>query len=144
MGKLMDTLQFQLKTEHKEDAKECIQLYNYLFECYGGEVWFPPWESLTIVKFEGYPSNKKYYRLNHLGKLVLKGLSVKNTEEKEKIKIKLTKTPDGQIYGNYTPENKKWIDDNLGLVFVAKRHNINYYILDNGFLVHIYNTTKIT
>lgn len=89
MGKLINSLQSQLETERKKDAEECIQLYNYLFECYGGKVWSSQWEPLTIVEFEGYPSNKKYYRLNHLGKLVLKGLSVKNTEGEEKVKIKL-------------------------------------------------------
>ena len=32
MGKLMDRLQRQLKTEHKKDAEDCIKLYEYLKE----------------------------------------------------------------------------------------------------------------
>ena len=32
MGKLYDNLQRQLKTEYKQDAKNCIKIYNYLKE----------------------------------------------------------------------------------------------------------------
>lgn len=80
MGNLMNTLQSQLKTEQKKDAEECIQLYNYLFEFNNGKVWSSQWQSLVIVKFV-YQSNERYYKLNHLGKLVLKGLNDEKISE---------------------------------------------------------------
>jgi len=75
MGKLMDNLQKQLKTEHKKDAEDCIELYNYLKERSNGRVWESQWNPLTNVTFTGiYPNTIRIYKPNHLGHLILEGL----------------------------------------------------------------------
>jgi hypothetical protein len=75
MGKLMDRLQKQLKTEHKQDAENCIKIYNYLKESNNGRVWESQWNPLVTVTFKGFPSDERYYKLNSIGNLVLKGLN---------------------------------------------------------------------
>jgi len=71
----MDRLQKQLKNpETKQDAEDCIKIYNYLEEQSGGHVWSSQWGPLTNVKFKGFPSDERNYSLNNIGKLVLKGL----------------------------------------------------------------------
>jgi hypothetical protein len=75
MGKLMDRLEKQLKTEHNIEAKDCLILYNYLKERDKGHVWSSAWQSLTTVTFKGFPSDERWYKPNDIGYLVLKGLS---------------------------------------------------------------------
>ena len=40
-------------------------------------------------------------------------------------------------YGNYTQANREFLLSNNGKEFSAVRHNINYFRLANGYLVHI-------
>lgn len=75
MGKLRDRLEKQLETDHKKEAEDCIQLYNYLKEQNNGHVWQSQWSAITTVTFKGFPSDDRWYRPNDIGYAVLKGLS---------------------------------------------------------------------
>lgn len=78
MGKLYDRLQKQLKTEHKKDAEDCLEIYNHLKET-TGSVWESQWKPLVTVEFIGnYPYRRRYY-LTSIGKIYLKGLTVNQT-----------------------------------------------------------------
>ncbi len=74
MGKLMDRLQHQLQTDLKQDAEDCLKLYNYLKESTGG-VWQSNWTPLVQTKFKGFPSNQRTFKPTPIGYLVLKGLN---------------------------------------------------------------------
>ena len=75
MGKLMNNLQKQLNTKRKEDAENCILLYNYLEERDKGCVWESDWNSLVQVNFIGrYPSAICQYKPNDIGYALLKSL----------------------------------------------------------------------
>ena len=75
MGKLLNSLNAQLKTEHKKSAEDCLKIYNYLKEINNGSVWASQWNSLVITNFEGsYPNSKRISKLNNIGILTLKGL----------------------------------------------------------------------
>jgi len=77
MGKLMNHLQKQLKEpEHKKDAEECIEIYNWIKDTdKEGKVWSSRWSPLVIPSFEGW--NIKRYKLNITGKTLLKGIRCK-------------------------------------------------------------------
>lgn len=81
MGKLLDRLNQQLKRpEFKEDAVECIKIYNWIKETDPeGRVYSSRWTPLVDVKFKGFPSDIRNYSLNITGKTLLKGI------KKEKI-----------------------------------------------------------
>jgi len=80
MGKLMDRLQKQLKTEHEQDARDCIEICDYLLET-TGHVWGSQWDSLTTVTFKEFPSHERWYRPNNIGHLVLQALRQKSNEK---------------------------------------------------------------
>lgn len=61
MGKLMDRLQQQLTTEHKQDAEDCLIIYNYLEDTTGG-VWSSNWNPLVQVTFKGFPGDVPFYK----------------------------------------------------------------------------------
>lgn len=42
-------------------------------------------------------------------------------------------------YGNLPKDNATFVEQNIGKVFTAVRHNINFYRTECGQLVHIYN-----
>lgn len=46
-------------------------------------------------------------------------------------------------YGHYTNDNREFLKANVNGVFDCVRHNINYFKLPNGFLVHIYECRDI-
>lgn len=74
MGKLLNSLNYQLKTEHEKDAQECLEIYNYLKET-TGNVWESQWNNLVNTSFIGtYPNSKRISKLNSIGKIFLKGL----------------------------------------------------------------------
>jgi len=78
MGKLMTRLQQQLTTEYKEDAEDCIEIYNKLKEMdKDGCVWSSKWGPLTDVTFEGYPSDKRRYKPSSIGYIFLKVIQKK-------------------------------------------------------------------
>jgi hypothetical protein len=75
MGKLLDNLNKQLKTEYKQDAEDCLKIYNKLKEMDGGSVWDSKWKPLTDVTFEGFPSSNRRYKPSAMGYIFLKGIS---------------------------------------------------------------------
>jgi hypothetical protein len=77
MGKLMDRLQMQLKTEHKQDAENCLQIYNHLKNT-TGSVWESQWNPLVETIFEGF--NKGIFKLSPIGIVFLQGLKTKQQE----------------------------------------------------------------
>ena len=46
-------------------------------------------------------------------------------------------------FGFLSKENKEFLENNVGEVFVAVRENINCYKLENGHSVHIYNAFEL-
>jgi hypothetical protein len=70
MGKLMDNLKKQLKTEYKKEAQDCIKIYYFLKEV-TGSVWESNWDSLTRMKWE---NNERVYSPNEIGKVLLTGI----------------------------------------------------------------------
>ena len=76
MGKLTNRLKQQLKrVDHKKDAEECIDIYNWIKSTTkGSRVWNSRWSPLVDVAFKKYPSNERNYRLNIVGKTLLKGI----------------------------------------------------------------------
>ena len=62
------------------------------------------------------------------------------------MKIKITKNSFTEFpYGNLSKENRAFLNGcNAGDVFEgAVRHNMNFYKLPNGHLVHIYNAAEL-
>ena len=85
MGKLTERLQKQLLTpEYKKDAEECIEVYNWIKSTdKEGRVWESRWSPLVDVKFQGYPSDKRTYKLNITGRTLLKGIKLETTHNSE-------------------------------------------------------------
>lgn len=78
MGKLLDRLQYQLKTEYKQDAENCIIVYNKLKEMNNGHVWESNWNPLVNTLFLGkYPNCRRIYNLTNIGNIFLNGLNNK-------------------------------------------------------------------
>lgn len=75
MGKLYDRLQKQLKTEYKEDAENCLIIYNKLKEMYNGSVWTSNWTPLVNTVFKGFPSDERRFKPTEIGKIFLNGLN---------------------------------------------------------------------
>lgn len=79
MGKLLNNLNNQLKTEYKKDAEECIKVYNFLKENSDGKVWSSDWNALTKIRFV----NKiRITQLNFIGLMVLNGIRYDKRREK--------------------------------------------------------------
>lgn len=76
MGKLMNRLTQQLKRpEHKQDAEDCIKIYNWIKSTDPeGRVWSSRWSALIDVKFKGFPSDIRDYKPNITGYTLLKGI----------------------------------------------------------------------
>lgn len=73
MSKLSEDLTHQLSIDESDDTKECLTLYDIILIT-TGHVWESQWDALTKCEFIGvYPKTKKFYKLNELGKLVIKG-----------------------------------------------------------------------
>lgn len=83
MGKLMNYLQKQLKSEDtklKKDAEDCIKIYEKLQEMNNGSVWSSQWQQLVTPKFKGYPSDDRTYHPTAMGYVFLKGIEEKPKE----------------------------------------------------------------
>lgn len=75
MGKLYNRLQKQLKTEYKQDAEDCIEIYNKLKEMYNGHVWLSVWNPLVATSFIGtYPYTRRF-KPTAIGYIFLKGIN---------------------------------------------------------------------
>ena len=85
MGKLYNSLQRQLKfDEYKEDAKDCLKIYEKLKELNNGSVWQSNWKPLVDVKFMGeYPNSIAIYKPNQMGYVFIKGLEEKKVISKD-------------------------------------------------------------
>lgn len=61
------------------------------------------------------------------------------------VNIKITNSLNGVgfPYGLLSRENRNFIKDHIGEIFPAKLHNTNYYVLENGMFVHVYNAFEI-
>lgn len=75
MGKLKDRLEKQLKTEYKEDAEDCIQIYNKLREINNGSVWQSTWTPLVDTIFKGWPSDERRFKPTKIGQIFIRGIS---------------------------------------------------------------------
>ena len=71
----MDRLTKQLATEYKQDAEDCIKIYNWIKDTdKDGRVWESRWSPLANVEFIGsYPYLRKY-TLTITGRTLLKGI----------------------------------------------------------------------
>ena len=75
MGKLLDRLEKQLETEYKQDAEDCIKIYNKIKEIHNGHVWQSDWSPLVSTRFEGsYPNSKRIFKPTSTGYIFLKGI----------------------------------------------------------------------
>lgn len=74
MGKLYDRLQKQLKTEYKQDAEDCLKIYNKIKEMSGGHVWESDWRPLVTTIFKGFPSDERRFKPTNMGYIFLKGV----------------------------------------------------------------------
>ena len=83
MGKLYDRLQKQLKIEeYKQDAEDCLKIYEKLKEMNNGSVWESSWSPLTTVKFVGtYHNSERIYKPSQEGYVFLKGIEKKKERE---------------------------------------------------------------
>lgn len=77
MGKLYNSLQKQLNTEYKQEAEDCLKIYNKLLEINSDSVWRSQWDVLTTVfDYIGpHPNSFAAYRPSAIGYAFLKGLS---------------------------------------------------------------------
>lgn len=74
MGKLYDRLQKQLTTEYKQDAEDCLKIYDKIKETGDGHVWESQWNPLVSVEFIGtYPYTRRF-KPTSIGRIFLKGL----------------------------------------------------------------------
>ncbi len=81
MGKLLDRLEKQLKTEYKQDAEDCLKIYNKLKQMDNGCIWESKWRPLVDTIFKGFPSDERRFRPTTIGELFLKGIeNEQNTE----------------------------------------------------------------
>lgn len=76
MGKLLNRLEKQLKTENKKDAEDCLIIYNHLKDT-TGHVWESEWRLLVDTRFKGFPSDERTFKPTSIGYTFLKGLNNK-------------------------------------------------------------------
>ncbi len=74
MGKLCDRLEKQLSTEYKQDAEDCLKIYDYLSETTGA-VWSSNWQPLVNTIFKGFPSDERRFKPTPIGYIFLNGLN---------------------------------------------------------------------
>lgn len=71
----MNRLQRQLKTEYKQDAEDCIKIYNKLKDMHDGHVWESNWTPLVNTVFIGrYPAYERRFKPTAVGYVFLKGI----------------------------------------------------------------------
>lgn len=71
MGKLLNRLNKQLNTEYRQDAEDCLRIYNYLHET-TGHVWESEWRLLVSTTFKGWDDRR--FKPTHIGRTLLDGL----------------------------------------------------------------------
>lgn len=88
MGKIYDRLQKQLQVEeHREDAEDCIKIYNKLKEMNDGSVWSSDWQVLTTIGgwIGERPHAQMAYKPSKVGYVFLNGIRGVRTLTVEKI-----------------------------------------------------------
>jgi len=70
----MDRLQKQLESEYRNDAEDCIKIYNNLKKLSNGHVWESDWRTLVRTIFEGFPSDNRRFKPTSIGYIYLKGI----------------------------------------------------------------------
>jgi hypothetical protein len=73
MGKLYDRLQKQLSGEHKQDAEDCLRIYNHLKET-TGHVWESEWRILVSTIYKGFPSDERRFKPTTIGYTYIQGM----------------------------------------------------------------------
>ena len=78
MEQFMNILQEQLENpKYKQDAEDCIEVYNWLSATDNGCVMQRKWYPLIDIVFKGvYPNKEKICKLNLTGSTLLKGIKV--------------------------------------------------------------------
>lgn len=64
----------------------------------------------------------------------------------ERVRIKLksdTHSTSGFRYGIYSESNRAYLLEHDGKEFDATRHNMNYFVLPNGYPVHVYECQEL-
>ena len=82
MGKIYGRLQKQLQVEeHREDAEDCIKIYNKLKEMNDGSVWSSDWQVLTTIGgwIGERPHAQMAYKPSKVGYVFLNGIRGENT-----------------------------------------------------------------
>ena len=75
MGKLKERLLSQAKHEdRKNDAIQCLEIYDALNKINNGKVWSSQWQILVDVKSAGFESDDRIYYPSKIGLIFLKGL----------------------------------------------------------------------
>lgn len=75
MGKLIDNLTAQLgNPDTREDALQCIDIYNTLKSISNGKVWESDWRTLVNVR---WVEDERIYRPTEIGRIFLKGIESK-------------------------------------------------------------------
>lgn len=61
------------------------------------------------------------------------------------VNIKITSSLHGVDfpYGSLSKSNRDFIEQHVGEIMPAKLHNMNYYVLENGMFVHVYNAFEV-
>lgn len=78
MSKLYNDLLRQLETEYKEEAEECIRVYDKLKELNNGSVWQSQWTLLVSTQYVGsYPNSHIISRLTPVGRIFFNGIYAK-------------------------------------------------------------------
>lgn len=80
MGSTFDRLRKQLKTDLKQEAQDCIKIYNCLKELNDGKVWSDHWRVFVTVTFDKYPSCERMYKPSKIGRVFLKGIIADKNE----------------------------------------------------------------
>lgn len=89
MGKLMNYLQKQLKTEeYKKDVEDCLKIYEKLKEMNNGSVWSSQWQQLVDTHFKGFPSDDRRYKPSKMGYVFLKGIEKDNKKEEREAGVR--------------------------------------------------------
>lgn len=71
----MEHLQKQLQIkEYKEDAEDCLKIYEKLKEINHGSVWESQWRILVDIKFKGFPYDDRTYKPSEIGYVFLRGI----------------------------------------------------------------------
>jgi len=74
MGKLQNRLNKQLETEFKQDAEDCLKIYDGLLKV-TGHVYGSTWGILVDTIFKGFPGDERRFKPTDIGYIFLKGLN---------------------------------------------------------------------